>query len=147
MNNESKILISSGQQTLRVPRKKIVSLVQFIAERENIILDQLDISVVGDDEMSQINWDFLQHEGTTDVISFDLSDEFSQGISGQLIVCADVAKTQGPSFGNSPTKELLLYVAHGLLHLIGYDDLQEDKKKIMHARQSELLELFLESQK
>ena len=147
MNTEPKILISSSQQTLRVPRKKIVSLVQFIAQRENIIIDQLDISVVADQEMSEINWEFLQHEGTTDVISFDLSDEFSAGISGQLIVCADVAKSQGPGFGNSPTKELLLYVVHGLLHLIGYDDLQEDKKKIMHARQAELLEQFLESQK
>ena len=137
------ITITSNQTALRVPRKKIVALVEFIARCENINIDQLDIIIVGDEEMAQMNWEFLKHEGTTDVITFDLGDEFSDGLFGQLIISSDVALAQGPAHGNSPTKELLLYVAHGLLHMTGYDDLEESKRKVMHARQSELLEQFL----
>lgn len=143
MNTENNITISSHQNALRVPRKKIAELVNYIAARENINIDQLDFTIVADEEMAQINWDFLQHEGTTDVITFDLSDEFSAGLCGQIVISSEVAIAQGPAFGHTPTKELLLYVAHGMLHLLGYDDLKPEPKKIMHARQAQLLEDFL----
>jgi len=153
--------ISSTQNTLRVPRKAVERLVAFVARAEGVRWAQVDIAVVGSDEMAGHNRRFLGHRGTTDVISFDLTDERPHdetdppvtrrgdhgggrgGFSAQLIVCADVAKSQGPHHGLSPTRELLLYVIHGLLHVIGYDDRDVRAGAKMHARQDELLREFL----
>lgn len=103
----------------------------------------LDILVVDADEMAEMNQTYLNHTGPTDVISFDLADLQSDGILGQLILCGEVARQQAPHFGHRPQTELLLYLAHGLLHLMGYDDRTEPERAIMHQRQQELLEQFL----
>ena len=156
------ITISSTQKTLRVPRRAMERLVAFVARAEGVRWAQVDIAVVGSDEMAGHNRRFLGHRGPTDVISFDLTDDPSfgghapsttrrgggdggsrGGLSAQLIVCADVARTQGPHHGLSPTRELLLYVIHGLLHVIGYDDQNIRAAAKMHARQDELLREFL----
>ena len=141
------ITVSSTQKTLRVPRRAMERLVAFVARAEGVRWAQVDIAVVGSDEMAGHNRRFLGHRGTTDVISFDLTDEPAShgrgGFSAQLIVCADVAKSQGPHHGLSPTRELLLYVIHGLLHVIGYDDQNIRAGAKMHARQDELLREFL----
>jgi len=152
---------SSSQQTLRVPRKTIQRLIAFVARAEGVRWAQVDIVVVGSNEMAGHNRRFLGHRGPTDVISFDLTDDPPThdestathhrqgprsgrgGLAAQLIVCADVAKTQGPHHGLSPTRELLLYIIHGLLHVIGYDDQNIRHAAKMHAREDELLREFL----
>ena len=151
------LTISSSQTTLRVPRKTMERLVVFVARAEAVRWDHVDIAVVDAAEMAGHNRRFLGHRGPTDVISFDLTDEAPPpgrrgksgarpgqgGLCAQLIVCADVAKTQGPHHGLSPTRELLLYVIHGLLHVIGYDDQPIRAAAKMHAREDELLREFL----
>lgn len=137
------LVIRSSVRGMRVPRKQIAELLAFAAGREKVRLGEVDISIVSGAEMARINRRFLAHRGATDVISFDLSDEFVPGLSMQVVVCADVARQVGPAHGNTPTRELLLYVLHGLLHVIGYDDQNPRAAARMHARQDELLGEFL----
>lgn len=139
------VIISSGQRALRVPRKRIASLIDFVARAEKVRITEIDVAVVSSRQISRINRLYLNHAGATDVITFDLSDsDKSAGeINGQIVVCADVAQKQARRFGHGVQKELLLYVAHGLLHLTGYDDTTSAAAKRMHARQEELLEKFL----
>ena len=123
----------------------------FVAKAEGVRWACVDIVVVDSNEMAGHNRRFLGHRGTTDVISFDLTDEPSshgrRGFSAQLIVCAGVAKAQAPHHGLSPTRELLMYVIHGLLHVIGYDDQNIRAAAKMHARQDELLREFFSPQR
>ncbi len=137
------ISITTRCKSLRTPRKRAAALAKYIARRENRRIDLLDILVVDAAEMADMNLAYLNHTGPTDVISFDLADERSDAILGQLILCGEVARAQAPRFGNRPQTELLLYLAHGLLHLMGYDDRTEPDRAIMHQRQQELLEAFL----
>lgn len=137
------ISITTRCKSLRTPRTRAAALVEYIARSGNRRIDMLDILVVDSAEMADMNLDYLNHTGPTDVISFDLADAHSEGITGQLILCGEVAREQAPRFGNRPQKELLLYLAHGLLHLMGYDDRTESGRAIMHQRQQELLEAFL----
>jgi probable rRNA maturation factor len=136
------ITILSEQSALRVPRRTIASLVDFVASREKVRFACVDVLVVDDDAMSTHNWTYLKHRGTTDVISFDLSEPGDRALTAQLIVSAETARRVGPDNGLSPQTELLLYVLHGLLHVIGYDDQTPEDRARMTARQESLLADF-----
>ncbi|MHC4985603.1 MAG: rRNA maturation RNase YbeY [Planctomycetota bacterium] len=139
----AKITISSTQHALRVPRRQIAALVDAVARAEDVILDHVDIAVVSADQIARINRQHLSHRGPTDVISFDLSGDEDAGVVAQLIVCADLAVREGPKHGHRPQHELLLYVVHGLLHVMGYDDVSDPLAAAMRRRQEELLTGFL----
>lgn len=128
---------------MRVPRKQLAELVQFVAKREGVRLGQVDISIVSSREVAQLNRRFLRHAGATDVISFDLSDMDVPGLSVQLVICAEVAIQQARARNLKPQHELMLYVVHGLLHQMGYEDESIRGGVKMQARQEELLKEFL----
>ena len=135
--------VSSRQAALRVNRRRLADLVRFVARREGAELAAVDLAVVDEPAIAQLNRRYLGHAGPTDVISFDLSDATQRGIAAQVVVCADVATRQGPLHGLAPTAELMLYVVHGLLHLMGYDDQSVRGSARMRARQDEILDEFL----
>jgi probable rRNA maturation factor len=130
---------------MRVPRRKIAGLIEHIARAEGVGVAEVDVAVVDAETIAELNARHLRHAGATDVLSFDLSDASQAGLSVQLIVCGDVAARVGPLHGLSATRELLLYVAHGLLHQMGYDDQAPRAAATMRARQEELLDAFLSS--
>ena len=134
--------ISSSQTALRVPRKKITALVEFVASVESTRLDEVDIAIVTARRIAALNRRYLRHTGATDVLSFDLSAPGAAMIV-QLIVCGDVAVREARSRRVGPQRELMLYIVHGLLHVMGYDDTTPQAAEKMHARQEELLEAFL----
>ena len=127
-----------------MPRKRLAELAAFVAEQEGVRLAEVDIAVVDDDEMAALNRRHLRHAGTTDVLSFDLSGEHTPGLCVQLVVSGPVARRSGPQHGFAPTHELMLYVIHGLLHQMGYDDVDVRAGAHMHAREEELLGKFLD---
>ncbi len=140
-----KVLISSTQRAVRLPRGKIAELIDFVARREGVRVAEVDLAVVAGGEMAGLNRRYLQRGGTTDVLSFDLSEAGRGGLSAQLVVCGDVAAAQAAARGLPPQRELMLYVVHGLLHLMGYEDESVRGAAKMHARQEELLADFLQS--
>ena len=135
--------ISSSQRAMRVPRKRLAELIAFVARQEGARLAEVDLAVVGSDDMADLNRRYHGRAGRTDVLSFDLSDAGRGGISAQIVVCGDVAAAEGARRGCGQQRELMLYVVHGLLHLMGYDDTTARGAAGMHARQEELLAAFL----
>jgi probable rRNA maturation factor len=142
------VVISSSQKAVRVPRKRIVELVDFISRREGERIGSADIAFVDSDDMASMNRRWLDHRGPTDVLSFDMGkDEAAPGISAQLVICGPVAAKQAKDRGLDVQYEILLYVTHGLLHLMGYEDHTIRGGARMHAREEELLREFLKSGK
>jgi probable rRNA maturation factor len=143
--NDQHVRISSTSKAMRIPRKRIIELVKFVARKERKKLGEVDIAFVTEGEISKLNKEYLNHRRPTDVLSFDLAEPFEEeeALSGQLIICPDVAIAQSRTHGNGPQKELLLYVVHGLLHLLDYDDKTVDQGRRMAARQEKLLGAFL----
>jgi len=128
---------------MRVPRKRIVEIVLHVAAAEGAALKHVDVAVVSARRIAAINRRYLGRRGATDVLSFDLSDEARQGgLTAQIVVCGDLAARRGRSLSTGCRRELLLYVVHGLLHLLGYDDGTPRQARRMHAREEELLEDF-----
>lgn len=108
---------------------------------------ELAVILVDDEEITRINEDFLNHQGPTDVISFDYIEDFSQDefdpedpfTVGELYISLETAERQGKEYGKSLNEELLLYIAHGILHLCGFDDHCDEDIKEMRAAESRVL--------
>ena len=101
----------------------------------------LSIAVVDDATMHGLNRQYLEHDYPTDVLSFTL--ERSPGkIEGEVIVNFDMAAGRAGEFGWSAEDELLLYVIHGTLHLVGYDDGSDEARAEMRAAERRYLALF-----
>ena len=119
-------------------------MVEFVSSVESMQLDEVDIAIVTSRRIAALNRRYRQHAGATDVLSFDLSVP-GAGMMVQVIVCADVAVREARSRRTGPQRELMLYIIHGLLHVMGYDDTTPQAAEKMYARQEELLEAFLAS--
>lgn len=106
----------------------------------------LDLSFVSSEEMAEINMDFLTHKGDTDVICFDYrenagDDEFADDDmpSVEIIVCPAVAERESAKRSLAYSREITLYIAHGLLHASGYDDLKVELKRIMRRAEKRVM--------
>ena len=104
---------------------------------------EVSIAVVDDPTMRELNNRYLQHDYETDVLSFVLDCEPDDGIlNGQLIVSSDTAKRFAEQLKISLDAELLLYVVHGSLHLVGFDDKTDEAASEMRAAEKEYLAKF-----
>ncbi len=102
---------------------------------------ELSIQLLAPGRMAQINWDYLKHQGPTDVITFDLSDEeVPELLVGEILICPEVAARQAKVFETTWQEELFRYLIHGLLHLKGFDDKTSDKRHIMKHHENKWLE-------
>ncbi len=98
---------------------------------------EISVQFLPSTRMAQVNQDFLQHEGATDVITFDLSeDAMPDYLIGEILVCPEVAAKQSSEFGTQWHEEAIRYVIHGLLHLKGFDDLEPEKRKVMKRHEN-----------
>lgn len=147
MARKTTIRISSSQSAVRVPRKRIAELIGFVGAREGVHLGEIDLAFVEAGQIASLNRAYLGRRGATDVLSFDLSDSRTPGISAQIVVCGDLAADRAAAEGTGLQRELMLYVVHGLLHLTGYDDGSVRAAASMHARGEQLLDAFYESGK
>lgn len=134
--------ISIDDRSVRISGDRLERLIDFVVRAESLRLGRIDLAIVPPADMARYNRRYLNHSGPTDVISFDLSDAQTPGLSGQLIVCATIAREQAQYHGLTGPEELMIYVIHGLLHMAGYDDQSVRQAAKMHARQDELLSEF-----
>ncbi len=104
------------------------------------IESDISIQFLAPGRMAEINHEYLQHEGPTDVITFDLSDEPTVLMMGEILICPEIAAKQSKEFETTWHKETIRYVIHGLLHLKGFDDLEPEKRKIMKRHENRWME-------
>jgi probable rRNA maturation factor len=118
------------------------------------------VRIVNDVEMALAHVEFSGVEGTTDVLTFDLTDPDenpnsepavrlgvngqvhvlrTQGIDTDILACRDEAERQSTARGTATTDELLLYSVHGILHCLGFDDHEEADFERMHAVEDAVL--------
>jgi probable rRNA maturation factor len=103
---------------------------------------ELGIHLVSARTSARLNKQFLQHQGPTDVISFDFREgyhETTDELSGEIYIAVAVAEKQAREFETSWQEELIRYVVHGVLHLRGYDDLVPAKRRLMKREENRLL--------
>lgn len=111
---------------------QIVRAVEVAAAVVRRAVPWLSVAVVGDRRMRRLNRDFHAADRTTDVLAFPLGWR-GAAVEGEVIACAPYARREAVSRGLDPRGELLLYVVHGTLHLLGEDDHDPDDARRMRA--------------
>lgn len=101
----------------------------------------ISVAIVDDPTIHELNRRYLEHDYPTDVLSF-LLESGDWGLEGEVIASADTAERMAGEAGWSIDDELLLYVVHGTLHLVGYDDQEPAGREQMRQREREVLARF-----
>lgn len=100
--------------------------------------------MVTDRKIKALNKKFLNHNWSTDVLAFNLGDISSRGhafqiLEGEIILSTERAIQNAKRFKTSAHKEVLLYIIHGILHLLGYDDHALEGIRQMQKKEVELM--------
>ncbi|MDD4294692.1 MAG: rRNA maturation RNase YbeY [Candidatus Omnitrophica bacterium] len=134
-----KIEIINQQKIKRVNLTELERCIGYVLKALGRSKAEISVILCDNTFIKKINRRFFNKRSVTDVIAFGFDDKFNKNNLGEIIVSVEEALVQAPKYGNTFKKEFVLYVVHGILHLIGYDDLTEKKYKIMAAKQDELV--------
>jgi probable rRNA maturation factor len=107
--------------------------------------DELSIVLTGDEEIQQLNNQYLGIDAPTDVLSFsggDIDPENGKKYLGDIIISYPRARSQADARGGTALSEMQLLVVHGILHLLGYDHAEDQEKKEMWSIQVQILKEF-----
>ncbi len=138
------LTLLNRQRTKQIEAHRLKQIVAALFAELAIPGAELGITLVGAQEMARVNRQFLQHEGSTDVITFDHREDGAGAgqIHGELYICVDDAVKQAKEFGTHWQAELVRYIVHGVLHLLGYDDLQPARRRRMKQEENRLVRLL-----
>ena len=121
-------ILVSNRQDIELDQSDLVSVAERTLASEGRDTGELSISFVSADEMEELHLTYMKEEGPTDVLSFPMGED---GLLGDVVVCPAEAARNNPDLA----AELRLLVAHGVLHLLGYDHEEEDERRRMWAKQ------------
>lgn len=108
-------------------------------------LAEISLTFVDMEEIQQLNREYRDTDSVTDVLSFpqfESKDEFPETgeiIMGDVVICTEKAMLQAEEFGHSPEREIIYLFTHSLLHLMGYDHMEEDEKQIMRQKEEAVM--------
>jgi len=139
----SEFVLCNRQRTRALKLTSVRRVARYVLESELGLNDyELGIHFVSANEMARVNQKFLQHEGSTDVITFDYGDGAeTQRLHGEIFISVADAVKQALAFRTTWQSEVIRYVIHGLLHLRGFDDLQPAQRRAMKREENRLLRI------
>lgn len=132
---------ANRQSTHPVAASRLLAAVRLILEAEALVDASVSLAVLDDPTMHALNRRYLQHDYPTDVLSFVL-DSGPGRLDGEVLVSADTAAAASRQYAWTVDDELLLYVIHGTLHLVGYDDQTPADRAVMRERERFFLARF-----
>ena len=137
----SRTLSVRNRQRVRRVNTPLIRRIALHVLNEQLRIDDFELAIhlVAAREMAEVNWNFLQHEGSTDVITFDYSSGSQETFHSEIFICLDDAVKQAREFRTTWQSELTRYVIHGLLHLCGHDDLKPATRRKMKREENRLL--------
>ena len=140
------LLIRNRQRLVQINTRQLRLVAKAMLE-ELLTTHEFDLAIhiVRAPEMARLNEKFLQHQGSTDVITFDYSENkpgtqsVPSSLHGEIFICIDDTLNQAREFHASWQSELARYVIHGFLHLQGFDDTNSTARRNMKREENRLL--------
>lgn len=152
-----------AKRKLDLPYETIINEIVLAALDYEKCPYEAEVSVVltDDQEIRRINREFREMDRATDVLSFPMGDyespsdfekleespedyfnpETGELLLGDIVISVDKVEEQAEKYGHSTARELAFLVAHSMLHLCGYDHMEEDERMVMEKKQEEILSL------
>ncbi len=122
----------------KVKKIRIHKLVTNLRKELNFSISSLPINFISSGEITIINKKYLNHNYSTDIITFNYSGSMDN-LDGEIFICYEDAKNNSRKFKNSLPEEIFRLVIHGILHLLGYNDIKAKEYKIMKRQENQLL--------
>lgn len=149
------VQINSFQRRVKINKQAVSEITEKIlrAEKKKDFREDFEISInfVNDRRIRAINKEYLGHDYFTDVISFALTEgedtQFCPFALGDIFISIDTAQRQANLYETSLRDELLLYLIHGVLHILSYDDIDSENRKIMKRKENFYFKKFKASYK
>ena len=138
---ELEVRVADHQHLFQVDRSLLRRAARQVLGDFGIRRGQVTIAVVRDQAIRRLNRLYLREDEPTDVLSFPL-EKSGDILEGEIIVSSETALTQARLCGNDPQGELLLYVIHGALHLVGFDDHRPQDRAKMRQQERRYLKQF-----
>lgn len=151
-----------AEKKLEIPYEEIIrDVVEASLDYEECPYEaEVNVVLTGNEEIHQVNLEYRNVDRPTDVLSFPMleyekpsgfehvEEEFADCFNpetgelmlGDIMISVDKVEEQAEKFGHSSARELAFLVAHSMLHLCGYDHMEEDERLVMEQKQSEILE-------
>ena len=145
---------------LKIPYEDIIrQMVMATLDYENCPYEaEVSVTVVDDIEIKEINKTYRNIDKATDVLSFPMYEyemngdfenlddsafnpESGELLLGDIVISAEKVVAQAKEYGHSEEREFAFLLVHSMLHLLGYDHMEEEERLIMESKQKEILEL------
>lgn len=143
-NDQDKLRISEELEKLLTAGLNVVARLHKLP-----VQTEVDITIVDDAEIHTLNRDYRNVDRSTDVLSFALDEESEEEpelvggpeehLLGDIVISAETAARQAEEFGHGLEREIVYLAVHGLLHLLGYDHMNDADKAVMRAKEEEAL--------
>ena len=143
---------SEGEDQEKIYGETMARALSVILGKEGIDEEGAEVSVsfVTPEEIQALNRDYREVDRVTDVLSFpqfdsvddliDMQEETGVAELGDVVICMDRAREQAEEFGHPLEREVIYLFVHSILHLLGYDHMEEDEKAEMRAREDEVMD-------
>ena len=124
-----------------IKKLTIHNLISLLKKELSFTIGNLEITFVNSADIIRLNKKYLKHKHSTDIITFDYSNSNSI-LDGEILISFDDALNNSKKFKTPITKELLRLVIHGVLHLLGYNDVIIKERRAMRAKENLLLNKY-----
>jgi probable rRNA maturation factor len=132
------VAVANEQSLHAVDEQQLAAAARAVLRQSSFQSAAVSLAVVNDATIHELNRRYLDHDWPTDVLSFVLADE-NRHLEGEVIISADTAAAAAAEVAWPAAAEQLLYVIHGVLHLIGYRDKDPADALRMRAAENEIL--------
>ncbi|MBU8891168.1 MAG: rRNA maturation RNase YbeY [Bacteroidales bacterium] len=119
-------------------KKKLISWIHNTIQEEELNSGDVNIILTSDKYLLQINKQYLNHDYYTDIITFNYCE--TNLINGDVFISLETVKNNSERFDVNFKVELSRVIIHGILHLIGFNDQNEDEKQIMREKENYYLD-------
>jgi len=144
------ILLSNHQNKVKISDELMALIRQSIVatlESEEIYEDvEVSLLLIDNKEIKHLNNEYRNVNEATDVLSFPMYDDLEEALDedylylGDIVISGERAVEQAADYGHSVEREIGYLTVHSVLHLLGYDHMDEEEKKIMREREEMILE-------
>lgn len=140
-------LVAESETPCALSEEELVRTVSFVLDEEGVTRPcGVSLSVVDDERMRELNADWRGIDRATDVLSLECERPDDPDLAdgepcelGDIVLAPAYIAHQAQGFGTTPANETRLLLVHGVLHLLGYDHMEEDEATVMEAREDELV--------
>ncbi len=133
------IALANQQNRYPVDEPRLIEAARAVLLESEFSTSIISLAVVDDAAIHELNRRHLDHDWPTDVLSFTLEEQDGH-LEGEVIISAETAAAAAEENGCSANDEQLLYVIHGMLHLVGYRDKSAAEAQEMRAAEARYLQ-------